>query len=393
MSEHKNKYIDKAFAKHLPSAFIVGSPFQLLCAIEAIHEFEIEDTKFVFSIVRNSSRNVQIFTIAKQYGIEEYYIYYEQEYEDEYINTKEKNILKHREKGCYERIFIGDPYNKYYYLLALSYAAKDAIYVGLDDGNSSILFLQHIDKIRKPQNWRKRLNWYRSNYLKQREQVLTQLKDESVYDSGCMFTVYNEVKSQYSIYPNTLSHVAVRNSELNKEDVIIIIGTVLDVYAWDIGITETLMESVTWYCISRVREKYPSYKIIFIPHGRDINEHIAQFCQMLGIIYQRIDEVVEIYLLNSIMNPVAIYGFDSSALVHLKKLYPLSEVHTWRLRHCNKDNDQITEAIGEYYTKIGIIEDTIWVHKKNFANISTFIENMRSMFWLLYDKLFGTKHN
>ena len=33
------------FEKGIPSLFIVGSPFQALCAIEAIHSFEINEYK------------------------------------------------------------------------------------------------------------------------------------------------------------------------------------------------------------------------------------------------------------------------------------------------------------------------------------------------------------
>ena len=383
----------QAFAKYTPSVFVLESPFQLLCAIEAIHEFEIADAKFVFSIVRNSVRNKQLFEMAKRYGVE-YDIYYEQEYELDYFDAKDKKLLKHREDGHYKRIFIGDVYNKYYYLLALHYAEENAIYVGMDDGNSSINFLQNKDRESKPTNWRKRLNWYRNNYKHQREQVLRLLKEEHVYDSGCMFTVYSEIRSRYSIYPNTLSYIKESTQKSGeKENVVLVVGIVFDGYSGYVGVSESLMESVVWQKLSEIRAKYPSKRVVYIPHGRDTNVNIAKICSILGVEFCKIDEVIETFVLNSNMYPEEIYGFDSSALVNLKILYPETQIHSWRLRWQKQESNTRTKRYAEYYTKIGIIEDTVWVHKKNFINRSTFIDNIRSMFWLIYDKIFGTKHN
>jgi hypothetical protein len=52
------------FEKGEPSLFIIGSPFQLLCAYEAIHTFNIYDYKIIVVYNESDSRKNQIFSIG-----------------------------------------------------------------------------------------------------------------------------------------------------------------------------------------------------------------------------------------------------------------------------------------------------------------------------------------
>ena len=57
-----------AFAKQIPSVFVISSPLQLLCDIEAIRVFEISDYKIVVN-VRKNVRFEQVRTILHYYGL------------------------------------------------------------------------------------------------------------------------------------------------------------------------------------------------------------------------------------------------------------------------------------------------------------------------------------
>ena len=87
----KDSIRDMAFAKHLPSAYLVASPFQLLCAIEAINEFEIKDYKIVLLLIENSPRNEQLVAMAKTLQLD-YEVLYLDTLANELFDEKKTNI-------------------------------------------------------------------------------------------------------------------------------------------------------------------------------------------------------------------------------------------------------------------------------------------------------------
>ena len=60
---------ETVFSKHTPTAFIVVSPLQLLCAIEAESEFEIQDCVYVVVLRPNWPRNKQMLTMARSFKL------------------------------------------------------------------------------------------------------------------------------------------------------------------------------------------------------------------------------------------------------------------------------------------------------------------------------------
>ena len=55
------------FEKGEPSLFIIGSPFQLLCAYEAIHTFNIYDYKIVVVNNESDSRENHILSMLEAF--------------------------------------------------------------------------------------------------------------------------------------------------------------------------------------------------------------------------------------------------------------------------------------------------------------------------------------
>ena len=71
MSYRKNykTYYNLAFSKGISTAFVVETPFQLLCAIEAINEFQIEHYLVVVPYFENSFRWSQLESMLKELNI------------------------------------------------------------------------------------------------------------------------------------------------------------------------------------------------------------------------------------------------------------------------------------------------------------------------------------
>ena len=382
------KHIDQAFAKGISSAFIVASPFQLLCAIEAIHEFEIKEYQIIFILEKASPRNQQLFAMAESFGVK-YDLYWHEDIYQEYKQAYGKNSLE--QQACYDRIFIGDYSPVLYKYLALRYANQDAVLVYLDDGNSTICFLRNQEAANKPKNWRKWLNWEKNRIIRKRE-LAGILAQKSLKDPKCFFTIYSNVKPTiFAIYPNTFAYVsrkALKKHE-KEDNIVLIVGTAIQAYAEEVcNIDISLMEAIHWDRLKRVRDMYPNQKIVYIPHGRDNNAFIPQFCSMLDIEYAKISEPIESYMLKSSYEPVAIYSFGSSALYTLHKFYSKAQVVSWKPKHIDGDGRQKWEkTIDAYYAQDGIKEDDIWLPKGVNKSSNSIGENLLSIINLIKDKL------
>lgn len=391
--KYKNKFAEEAFAKYTPSVFIVGSPLQLLCAIEAIREFKIETYYFVFTLDYEAPRNQQIFEMAEYYNLKSYDIHWLriEPYRDV------PNVIKSIGQK-FARIFIGDYYMTYCHYLAEQYAKPNSIIIYVDDGMSSILCFNGLGKIHKPTNWRKRLNWYR-NRIVGRSKLIKELERKQIYDSNCFFTLFSDIETKhFALYPNTFRHL-LESSKLDggkREDVVIIIGLAISVQADELlRIPEYEIESIVWNNLSEIKQSYPSTRIVYIPHGRDNNNNVPQFCSMLGIEYMRLNEPIESFMIKSDMNPLALYGFGSSALLTLHRFFSSAKAVNWKFVTTKKGSlDKIDKTIKKYYEKSGIIEKKILLKKGGGENTgkSQFIENILSLWELLRDKMTGYKY-
>lgn len=394
MSNQKSK-IDKAFAKHLPSAFIVASPFQLLCAIEAIHEFEIKEYQIAFLLQRDSPRNPQMFATAEKYGVQ-YDLYYMGDFNNDYRTNS--GIYLDTTKQKYDRVFIGDYEGTMYNMLAPIYGKPGAVTLYMDDGNSTILFLKGVHKAPKPKNWRKKLNWYRNSIVGKSKFTKEIEKRYGVYDSNCFFTIYNIKSKKFHVYPHQLSYVqSIANQQQErKENAILIVGTIPQVIAEEVHhVSLSLIEAIHWQKLKEIRNKYPNERIIYIPHGRDNNPIVPQFCTILNIKYRTIDEPIETYTLKSDINPTAIYGFGSSALMVFHRMFPSVEIVSWRIKHANgKSEDKVDKTINDYYKEAGIKENVICLPKgSRIEQAGTrFWDNMKSIIYLVRDKITGRKN-
>lgn len=390
-SGKSNPYCQKAFAKHLSSAFIVCSPFQLLCAIEAIHEFEIEDYKFVFCLNQGWKRNEQMFSMAKQLNVD-YDLIWNGDNENEYFDWT-KDVFRIQAQGKYGRVFIADYHGAYYHIIVPLYAKKGAVIAYLDDGNSSILFLKGIIKERKPSNWRKRLNWYRNKKnvveLYRQRRVVKALQDLEIYGAESFFTLYSDIRTRkFAIYPNKLAYIS---SSYKKEDtrlsLILIVGAAVESYANAVKISNELMESIVWKSLVELRNMHPDDKIIYIPHGRDTDHYIPRYCEMLNIKYEPIEETIETYILASNMHPAAIYSYGSTALYNFHVLYPNAKIINWIVSVNSKYGiDEQRKAVNRYYEQSGIVNEVIWISPKNKTNYETIGSNIKSICQLIKAK-------
>lgn len=354
------------FAKGTPSCFFVMSAFQFVCAIEAIYEFEIKDFKLVFvlnTIKEFECRNEQMRKMARQMAVKYDEIAYDKISYDEFCSKSGLFAIKANKR--YERIFVGDFNAIGLLILSARYATSNAVLLYTDDGNSSISLFRGTRRDNRPFGWRQQLTWYKSVYRVQkrkREGLYKDLLKEGIKCTNSFFTIYNDIKTRhFNLYPNTFQHL-VKNvqAQTDKKQCIVIIGSALSAYAEQNRITISEIEAITWLQLSKVREEYETDTIVYIPHGRDSNPNVPVFCKTLDIGYMRIEETIEYYMLRNDFQPFMVCGYNSTALLNIKKMFPLARTVNWFIdKKYNNSFYPFFYTVRKYYEQNGIETDVI----------------------------------
>lgn len=393
---------EKAFAKGGSAAFILTSTYQLMCAFEAIREFEIEKVKIILAFQEQmKTRNEQMKAEVSKSGYE-----YETILLDS-INLSKfyKSENRQNVEDQYDRIYIGDYYHLQLYIIASKYASYNAMIIFLDDGNSMILlFTNHNRYFSNSKRWIDIYSKYEfyKDWKKGRENIQKELNNRGIIISNCFFTSYADIKNKkYVTYLNSFNYIKKRYEINNhKSDNVYIIGTIIDSYDKEMSsLSKKDIEDLTCEILSEIRKKYKEEKVIYIPHPRDNNEIIKKCCIDNGFEYIRPLTTVETFILERKFRPEAVIGFGSTALGTLRCLFPSTPIYNYIIQRDENDLDEGIIAIYNYYKqnginniyvnyagdsrvyhKIGIIENTIDFFKSYPQTHSDFFAKLLSVF-------------
>lgn len=326
------------FAKHIPSVFVVDTPFQSLCAIAAIRQLELEDYLLLVYLPKDGARNEQMRLVFKEYGIR-----------CKFVNSFGRITLKvaiwlskRKRRSKYSRLFIGDLRDLNLYFVGLRYVDDGAEVIYLDDGNITISLLNDI--MTEP------LSEWSVSYLKKIE-----LKRNIQFNRNFL-TVYGDIENpKYHIMNLNLNLIVSKKCNASVQAGIYIIGTNIERYCGPLGIPYKTYINKLEELVIGLRTKYPDEKITFIPHGMDKSEYAKEICIRQHIDFEPSKMTVELKLLSCETQPKVVYGFTSSALYNIKKIYPQTRVVNV-LYECNSNNPFYQEysIYSEYYLKNGI---------------------------------------
>ena len=292
----------------IPSIFVVATPFQALCAIEAIAEFNIAEYKILACVTR-SSRDQQLYNFLDKSKVQ--------------YEIKDINKARYWKKFLYplisktrtniHRCFLGDPDNIWQRFIAFSYLAKNSDVAYLDDGTKGIPYLMGL-RGRSKSKWR----WS--------ETLLSYLL--KIRFTKSHFTIYSDIAiSDFDCRRNSLSHVIQMQQQASPLGVYFI-GTNSLAYCEKLNITREEYRTSLEEQLKSITLKYCNQPIIFVPHGRDINDNqVVEICHRLGIQYQIADQMVELFILGKNNKPLAIYANTSTALLNLRLMYPEAKIY------------------------------------------------------------------
>ena len=326
------------FELHRPSVFVVGSPFQALCAIAAIRQLEIHEYKMVAVFTSGQIRNKQLRHLLDDKNLK---------YQSIPLNKFTNQIFKYLSLiklpfRKYNRLFLPDIRDIKLLQIGCCFAKGGADVIYTDDGSASICILQgSTRRIHRADN---------SLYLRR---LVNGRK--FVFNKNLLTIYYGIENPNYNIEVLDFRNLLADKKFLTQSGVFIV-GTYIDSYIGAVGIERDFFITHFSKLCRNIKDRYPGEKIVYIPHGRDESLYAQKLCGELGFEFRRPEVSVELELIQLPSEPLAIYGFTSSALFNLKIIFPMAEVvdamFEFRepLNSCKEDR----LGISAYYRRCGI---------------------------------------
>lgn len=317
------------------AAFFIQTPFEMICAINALHHYNISNYKF-YIIKDDQGRLPQLIGIADQYGIEYEVVPFEFILRGGLKRAVTESLLF--TNGNYDMVFTGDFRAALTDIYIMPFIRKRGKLVKLDDGNCTIDMLNNNISVLSSDI--KRNRWWLS--------LLCSVKKiEVIY-----YTVFDKIPNdKYQLEINDMKYLQSQMGDNASSDEIMFIGTVPDSYIQDIHISINDYYSFLRNVFSLLKDKGKPVK--YILHGRDKNLKTIEMCEEFGFEYFKPQESIESYIIRNGYCPQYISGLTSTALFSLKKLLPKSEF-TNIVPKLDPTVAQSLYAISDYYVANGI---------------------------------------
>ena len=315
--------------------FFVNTPFQALCAVEAIKSFDIREYCFYVSYFHNENRLNQIDAILKLYNIS---------YKS--FLLKKTSVFSFLMKCTfkrkkYDKAFVGDYYTILFSLFSIFSLKCKGKLVYMDDGNSTIDIFKG------------RLAPSKNGLIAQRLRKITMLIGmyRGIEVEKNFYSIFPDIPNpKYHVIENTFSHIRNDYNTNNYITLSLIVGTVLEGYCEENNLTKKQYHSALEELF--IKAKNETANLLYIPHGRDRDSVVIDLCRRHNIEYRRLDVCIELYILQNGILPKFVYGFSSSALYSLKKMFPEADVSNIRIVSSNPSKEY--EDIAVYYHQHGI---------------------------------------
>lgn len=326
---------DTAFSKGTPSVFVIGSPFQALCAYEAIHEFEIKDYEVFVLFEDSDSRTEQLFASLDYFNL----IYTKHPFRKHaFLRELLKfwDLFWNNGKQRFQRVFVGDFRSHTYMSLAFKNIKKNGSIIYLDDGNISIDYLKGLYKYT-----------IKEKVIKIFFQAIALLR--RIHVDSLYYTIYSDISTKKCVAKNSF-HSLIRKNQTAEQQGIFFIGTNPDAYCYAQEISTSQYFELLENQLSDFKRRYSQTSAYYVFHGRDkYKEKTIAILNKYDFIPLQLNEIVEMYFIRNNINPLAVTGFMSSALFTIKKICPVSKIESIMI-----EGNATYKNICEYYQTNGI---------------------------------------
>lgn len=317
--------------------FIIKSPFQAMCALEAISDFNLEGRYDMILMKDNHNKDMaSAFLRDKGIVVEEV---------DERPKTKQLLSLLSSYKKKYDTCFVGNYYSYNMYCLALYTLKRGGRIKYLDDGTATLsLFLD------KPfPRWFLRNEFLRRLKLRL-DYIMLDIKRQLYGITQSLYTMYDVDSNNWHIEKNQLTSL---KSEIGRDQSgIYIIGT-RSSYHFNREDYIHLLDRSVEYALSL----FPGQTVYYCPHRAD-DYHFDDFFEGKGINIFHTKVSVEIDFISQQVNPAMIIGYGSTALLTMRKIYPKANITSVEIEtkatSVYEGYRRLAKRINEYYRSAGI---------------------------------------
>lgn len=308
--------------------FILNSPFQALCASEAILHYGISEAHFL--LFESKIVVDKTLPLVKDFG-ECHLIHAENGGTSATIEALRNQRIHER----YSTIFVGDYYSYIQYVSAIYMAKPGANIIYLDDGNSTLLIGPPVS-LKRGRSRREKIYYCFWDF---------QLKLKRINKS--LFTIF-EFRDGCPLKTERNSFASLTIQEKEKRGVYVI-GTNSDAMSFkDVSYADEL-KILSTYIISL----YPNEDVFYCPHRGDSHDY-TEVIKDLGWKLFDTKYSVEIDFVKKGIYPLTILGFGSTALLTLRRLYQDSVISTIYVNLAEEKDNKEYRAIEQYYQENGI---------------------------------------
>lgn len=309
------------------SLFIINSPFQALCAIEAISYYGEKEPYFLLFNCDDSREKIEKLLVNNGLTY------------DVLPFTGTKDLIKSARKiKKYKRLYIGDYFSYDQYFIGVLKATRYAQIIFLDDGASTLTLLPNIGRKRYSGFSKRTVSYLTLDILAYVKHVRKFFY--SIFDiSSCV-----KIPVDKNCFPSLSSKLS--NSPQNG---IYVIGTNSSVLPFKDVSYDVLLKRLSEY----LKLKYPNDSVFYCPHRRDTNDYKG-LIEELDFEFFHTDISVEVDFVLKKISPKLIVGFGSTALMTLKSIFKSNKVATVHLHLADTQLETTYRSIEDYYSCYGI---------------------------------------
>ena len=315
------------------TAFFIGSPFQCLCALEAINVFNVSNYDFyIYDTIPGSD---MLKRLLEKKGILFQPI------------VRKKHLLYYllflfKKHPRYESVFIGNMFDNVSYAISSLYVCNYPSLFYMDDGIQALAYFggqNMINPLKKTGVAKVFESIYKLKGIKRK----------------ALFTIYDVSTKHIEVIHNGLS--LFKFNSTNPLKGVYIVGTNSSALVYKGRNYFDYLNSLFLF----IQEHFHEEEIFYCPHRRDSNNiRIKGLCIERGIHYYNTNVSIEYDFVENGVNPLCVIGFASNALFVLKAIFPNSVINTVHYDLDNEDADRVAKVLENKLNENGISSINIY---------------------------------
>ena len=310
----------------MKNLFIVGTPLQLINAIEAIHHFKLENNILVIVHRSLEANRNQIDEIRNLYKWEKII---DIEYSKHSSLLRYVQLVKDLKREIYKYIFF--PKLEVVPKIVIANVKKEKVFL-LDDGGLTVTIYEKFIKTNK-------LNKYD---LKELRFLLFGLKIK-IRDKINLFTYFDlEPVNGIEVIKNNLTYLKNKIKNATGDDnVIYFLGQPISNLIDDVNYRNSLKSII---------KKYDK-KVVYIPHRGETQDKINYLSELdtSMFIIQDIGMPVELFFLNNNLYPYHVVSYYSTALTTLALIFEDSTINYIKIPENSSNKVAFDKSLRKYY--------------------------------------------